>query len=129
MEISSFFARTVSDKKSIAALGVQGSFVLWREQAPFFCNVCFYYIPPALAELSATPFWELGDDAEACARIRKVAPFVKNRMQRKGDCGMLGFCGQQNLFRLIISSPIGLEDSDMLDLLVAIDREGSDFVE
>jgi hypothetical protein len=75
-ELALTLSNIFTDQKRLNALGVQGTFVLWREQIPFFCNVCFYYIPPALAELKGTPFWEFGEGDVRCDRIRKVCVSV-----------------------------------------------------
>uniref|UniRef100_A0A7S1HBX0 Glutamate decarboxylase n=1 Tax=Hemiselmis andersenii TaxID=464988 RepID=A0A7S1HBX0_HEMAN len=125
------FAAIAMDQSALRDLGVEGTFVVWRSQQPFYCNVCFYYVPPCLKGLEegGTPFWEMGKEEEGAVRISRVAPYIKNRMQRAGTCGMMGFCGQHNHFRLVIASPIGLNESDMLQLICDIDTHGKSYTE
>ncbi|KAM3613538.1 uncharacterized protein V6R79_001117 [Siganus canaliculatus] len=66
---------------------------------PEFANVCFWYIPPSLREVSDGPeFWE---------KLHTVAPVVKERMMKKGSM-MMGYqphTDKANFFRMVVINP------------------------
>ncbi|XP_040901337.1 acidic amino acid decarboxylase GADL1-like [Toxotes jaculatrix] len=76
---------------------------------PEFANVCFWYIPPSLRRLAASPeLWE---------KLHTVAPVVKERMMKKGSM-MMGYqthCDKANFFRMVVISPqVSREDLDFV---------------
>ncbi|KHJ76886.1 hypothetical protein OESDEN_23494, partial [Oesophagostomum dentatum] len=75
---------------------------------PEFLNVCFYYIPKKLRNLSVE---------ERNKQLSKVAPAIKGRMMERGNT-MVAYQpekGRPNFFRLIISNQaIKQEDLDFL---------------
>jgi len=88
-------------------------------------NVCFWYVPERLRPLA-------GDVAKAPEALReelhRVAPALKDRMQRAG-LGLIGFQpnkGLPNHFRCVIAGGIGIEASDLDELLDEMDKLGRD---
>ncbi|XP_076009942.1 acidic amino acid decarboxylase GADL1-like [Genypterus blacodes] len=86
---------------------------------PEYTNVCFWYIPPSLRNMSESPeFWQ---------KLNTVAPLVKERMMKKGSM-MVGYQphgDKVNFFRMIIISPqVRREDLDFV--LDEIDNLGKD---
>ncbi|XP_030638995.1 acidic amino acid decarboxylase GADL1-like [Chanos chanos] len=76
---------------------------------PEYTNVCFWYIPPSLRNMSEGPeFWK---------KLHAVAPVIKERMMKKGSM-MVGYQTHENkanFFRQIIISPqVSREDMDFL---------------
>ncbi|GAA6217521.1 acidic amino acid decarboxylase GADL1 isoform X1 [Lates japonicus] len=76
---------------------------------PEYANVCFWYIPPSLRNLSDGPeFWK---------KLHTVAPVIKERMMKKGSM-MVGYQphgDKANFFRMIIISPqVSRQDMDFV---------------
>ncbi|XP_018521284.1 acidic amino acid decarboxylase GADL1 isoform X2 [Lates calcarifer] len=76
---------------------------------PEYANVCFWYIPPSLRNLSDGPeFWK---------KLHTVAPVIKERMMKKGSM-MVGYQphgDKANFFRMIIISPqVSKQDMDFV---------------
>merc|ERR1712224_1167461 len=68
---------------------------------PSCSNVCFWYVPEKLRPFS----WQ-GADQTQLDELNKVAPLIKNEMQRLGDA-MIGFQsinGRPNFFRIVFAS-------------------------
>jgi len=86
-------------------------------------NVCFWYVPTALR-----PFDFATATKEKRDAIHKVAPLIKNEMQRRGDA-MIGFQavnGRPNFFRMVFAAADIVEEEDitkMLDRMAKIGEE------
>mmetsp|Transcript_19002 Transcript_19002/g.15910 ORF Transcript_19002/g.15910 Transcript_19002/m.15910 type:complete len:83 (+) Transcript_19002:355-603(+) len=78
---------------------------------------------PSLSELK--PLEGCLSDEEA-AKLSKVTPYIKDKMQREG-LAMITFTGPYNFFRWTFTSPrnVGYDDVDIV--LDDIDRIGRDF--
>merc|ERR1719326_2394222 len=88
---------------------------------PSCTNVCFWYVPEKFR-----PFrWE-GSTESQRDNIHKVAPLIKNEMQRQGDA-MIGFQavnGRPNFFRIVFAS-CGTSDANCVtheDISGVMDR-------
>lgn len=80
---------------------------------PSCTNVCFWYVPEKLR-----PFNGMAATQAERDEINKVAPLIKNEMQRQGDA-MIGFQavnGRPNFFRIVFASCdiVSLDDVDGL---------------
>eukprot|EP00164_Ancoracysta_twista_P006336 GFYU01008802.1.p1 GENE.GFYU01008802.1~~GFYU01008802.1.p1 ORF type:complete len:518 (-),score=159.24 GFYU01008802.1:27-1580(-) len=104
-----------------------GRFVLATQ--PSCTNLCFWYVPPSMSDL--VPRLTSADASalseEERGRLHRVAPIIKERMQKKG-VNMIGFQpvnGGPNCFRMIVVSP-KLSAGDIDELLVSLDSCGND---
>lgn len=91
---------------------------------PSFTHVCFWWVPPALR-----PFDPERADAETLGLLHRVAPAIKNRMQREGSL-MVGYqpLGERpNFFRLLVINP-AVTEADIDAVFADIDRHGRDCV-
>jgi glutamate/tyrosine decarboxylase-like PLP-dependent enzyme len=130
VSLSQRFSEMIRDRAWLDTKGVKGRFVLWRDQDPFFSNICFYYLPPSMSDVEdGLAIWGLPSDDAIAKRVSRVAPFIKDGLQRKGTGGMMGFCGAHNHFRLVFASPIGLTHLDLESLVLAIDLVGATYQE
>jgi len=90
---------------------------------PSCTNVCFWYVPKKLR-----PFkWE-GCTQEQRDNINKVAPLIKNEMQRTGDA-MIGFQavnGRPNFFRIVFASCDIVTKDDIDGLMQRIAKIGEE---
>jgi len=81
---------------------------------PSCSNVCFWYVPKKLR-----PFKFAAASAEKVALLQKVAPAMKNEMQRRGDA-MIGFQainGRPNFFRQVFASADEVTQDDIRALM------------
>ena len=95
-------------------------------------NVCFFVVPRALRHLDTSSPAALAASAKTTddvARLNRVAPFVKDQMQRSGD-QMVGFQavdGLPNFFRLVfVSTSETLQEREVtgaLDRMVEISEQ------
>ena len=88
-------------------------------------NVGFWYVPPRLR-----PFNKDTATPEQFAQIAKVAPKLKDRMQRSGDA-MIGFqpvpaLGLPNFFRLVLPNARHNSEKKLRDLMQRMDALGQD---
>jgi len=86
---------------------------------PSCTNVCFWYVPKKLRPFT----WE-GSTQEQRDQIHKVAPLIKNEMQRRGDA-MIGFQavnGRPNFFRQVFASCDIVTQDDISELMKRIQR-------
>ncbi|XP_028986319.1 cysteine sulfinic acid decarboxylase [Betta splendens] len=84
---------------------------------PEYANVCFWYIPPSLRNLS--------DGPELWKKLHTVAPLVKERMMKKGSL-MVGYQTHRdkpNCFRMVVISP-EVSNADLDFVLDEIDNLG-----
>ncbi|KAF4677253.1 Glutamate decarboxylase 2 [Perkinsus chesapeaki] len=107
-------------KSSTGKSRFAGKFILHHD--PEYANVCFWYLPPCLSDLKLLE----GLNDEEAAKLSKVTPYIKDKMQREG-LAMITFTGPYNFFRWTFSSPrnVGYDDVDIV--LDDIDRIGRDF--
>jgi len=100
-----------------------GAFVL---ATPAQCsNVGFWYVPPRLR-----PFNKDTATEEQLAELAKVAPKLKDRMQRAGDA-MIGFqpvpaLKLPNFFRLVLPNSRHNSEEKLRDMLRRMDEMGAD---
>lgn len=92
-----------------------------------FSNVCFNYVPKCMRPYNA----ETASDEDK-ARLHKVAPILKDRMQREG-AGMITYQpnhekGLPNFWRLVFASSWNVAKEDVDELLSRMDRLGADIV-
>ena len=95
-----------------------GRFVIARP--PSFVNVCFWWVPQALR-----PFDPATATAQELETIGRLAPRIKDRMQREGTA-MVGFQplgGLPNFFRMLFINP-AVTREDVEAVLALIDRYG-----
>merc|ERR1719412_1093065 len=81
---------------------------------PSCSNVCFWYVPEKLRPFS----YENSTESQR-EEIHKVAPLIKNEMQRQGDA-LIGFQavnGRPNFFRMVFASADIVAESDVLELI------------
>ncbi|KAF4726520.1 Glutamate decarboxylase 2 [Perkinsus olseni] len=83
----------------------------------------FRYLPPSLSHLE--PLEGLND--EDAAKLTKVTPYIKDKMQREG-LALITFTGPYNFFRWTFTSPRNVRYDDVDIVLNDIDRIGRDFV-
>ncbi|XP_055550002.1 cysteine sulfinic acid decarboxylase [Wyeomyia smithii] len=87
---------------------------------PECTNVCFWYVPPSLRNLSR-------DSPEFSERLHKVAPKVKERMMREGSM-MITYQpihDKPNFFRLVLQNS-SLDRSDMNYIIDKIEQLAND---
>ena len=88
---------------------------------PELTNVCFWYIPPCLRNMTEGPqFW---------AKLHKVAPIIKERMIKAGSM-MITYQPQKdmvNFFRLVLQNS-ATDFEDMEFFIKEIERLGEDIV-
>eukprot|EP00039_Didymoeca_costata_P027290 m.18096 g.18096 ORF g.18096 m.18096 type:complete len:885 (-) comp6199_c0_seq1:21-2675(-) len=89
------------------------------------CNVGFWYVPPRLR-----PFNKEKATPEQFLELSKVAPKLKDRMQRKGDA-MIGFqpvpaLNLPNFFRLVLPNARHNSERKLRALLKRMDALGAD---
>uniref|UniRef100_H2ZAN0 Glutamate decarboxylase n=1 Tax=Ciona savignyi TaxID=51511 RepID=H2ZAN0_CIOSA len=86
---------------------------------PEYANVCFWYFPPCIRNLS--------DETIKHEKLNKVAPLIKSRMMENGTI-MIGYQplgSKVNFFRNIVSNPA--VDYDDIDFIITeIERLGRD---
>lgn len=98
----------------------------WALAAPAQCaNVGFWYVPKRLR-----PFNKETATPEQMKELAKVAPKLKDRMQRAG-LAMIGFqpvpaFGLQNFFRLVLPNPRHNSESKLRELMHQMDKLGED---
>jgi len=102
----------------------EGKFVLVQ---PAQCsNIGFWYVPPRLR-----PFNRETATKEDWAELGRVAPKVKDAMQKAGDA-MIGFqpiasMGYVNFFRLVLPNPRHVTEMDLRSMLDRMDIYGQEF--
>jgi len=90
---------------------------------PSCTNVCFWYVPEKLRPFA----WEGSTQAQRDA-IHKVAPLIKNEMQRTGDA-MIGFQavnGRPNFFRIVFASCDIVTHADIEGMMQRIAKIGEE---
>ncbi|KAM9308276.1 glutamate decarboxylase 1-like [Gastrophryne carolinensis] len=98
---------------------MQKNFELVFADEPEHTNVCFWYIPPSLQDLSRSIDWS--------AKLHKVAPKIKARMMEDGTL-MVNYQplkDRPNFFRVVFSNS-ATKKSDIDFLLDEIERLGKD---
>jgi glutamate/tyrosine decarboxylase-like PLP-dependent enzyme len=112
--------------KFVEAEVVQDTTGAWALATPAQCaNVGFWYVPPRLR-----PFNKDTATPEQFAEIAKVAPKLKDRMQRAGDA-MIGFqpvpaLNLPNFFRLVLPNPRHNSETKLRELMKRMDAMGAD---
>lgn len=105
---------------------VQDTTGAWALAAPAQCaNVGFWYVPKRLR-----PFNKDTATPQQFAELAKVAPRLKDRMQREG-VAMIGFqpipaLGLPNFFRLVLPNPRHNSEGKLRELLRRMDELGAD---
>mmetsp|Transcript_18208 Transcript_18208/g.50698 ORF Transcript_18208/g.50698 Transcript_18208/m.50698 type:complete len:576 (+) Transcript_18208:39-1766(+) len=92
---------------------------------PSCSNVCFWYVPERMR-----PFkWESATQ-EQKDEIHKVAPLMKNEMQRRGDAliGFQAINGRPNFFRMVFAAADTVREEDIVLLLERMAAMGEDEV-
>mmetsp|Transcript_30320 Transcript_30320/g.48373 ORF Transcript_30320/g.48373 Transcript_30320/m.48373 type:complete len:503 (+) Transcript_30320:68-1576(+) len=100
---------------------VTGSWKLVYE--PSCSNVCFWFVPEKLRPFS----WE-GATQVQLDEIHKVAPLIKNEMQRTGDA-MIGFQavnGRPNFFRIVFAAGDIVTHQHVEDMMDRIAKIGNE---
>jgi len=90
---------------------------------PSCSNVCFWYVPKKLR-----PFTFEEATQEQLDEINKVAPLIKNEMQRTGDA-MIGFQavnGRPNFFRIVFASGDTVSHQHIEDMMQRIAQIGEE---
>jgi glutamate/tyrosine decarboxylase-like PLP-dependent enzyme len=90
---------------------------------PSCSNVCFWYVPEKLRPFS----WENATQ-EQLDEVNKVAPLIKNEMQRTGD-GMIGFQavnGRPNFFRIVFAAADTVTHKHIEDMMKRMSRIGEE---
>lgn len=90
---------------------------------PSCSNVCFWYIPERLR-----PFkWETATE-EQKAELNKVAPLMKQKMQKTGDAliGFQAINGRPNFFRMVFASADAVTEDDVTALMHRMAKIGEE---
>eukprot|EP00932_Pfiesteria_piscicida_P016597 SRR837773.3513.p2 GENE.SRR837773.3513~~SRR837773.3513.p2 ORF type:complete len:241 (-),score=27.74 SRR837773.3513:101-823(-) len=115
-------ARFMADRLQAEAADT-GAWALAYE--PSCSNVCFWYIPEGLR-----PFSYESATKEQRDVLHKVAPLIKNEMQRRGDA-LIGFQavnGRPNFFRMVFAAADTVREEDIVQLLQRMAQIGEEEV-
>lgn len=90
---------------------------------PSCSNVCFWYIPEGLR-----PFDFAKATKDQVAALHRLAPRIKNEMQRSGDAliGYQAVNGRPNFFRMVFASADIVEEEDVTAMMGRMARIGEE---